>query len=112
MASKKPVYRVRFVSDGNEYELYAKEIDASAMMGFVEVGGFVWGRRTSVIVDPSEQALRNEFDGVKRTYIPYQSIRRIDQVEKGGTGKVVALPGQPKVEAPPVPPMLPDPGKG
>jgi hypothetical protein len=64
-----------------------------------------------LIVDPSEQSLKNEFEGVKKTLIPYHAVQRIDLVEKSGPGKVVALPSSSK-EAPgtPVyPPGMPDP---
>lgn len=110
MAKRKPIYRVRYQSEDKVYELYAEELDTTSMFGFVEVGSFLWGRRSSVIVDPSEQSLRHEFDGVKRTYIPYHCIRRIDLVEKGGTAKIVALPGGASAPVVPgVPPLAPGP---
>ena len=35
-----------------------------------------------MIVDPSEEKLKNEFSSVKRSYIPMHSLVRIDEVEK------------------------------
>jgi len=110
-SSKKPVYRIRYQSEDKLYEIYARKVDTSAMFGFVEIGDFVWGRRSSVIVDPSEQVLRNEFDGVSRTYVPYNAIRRIDVVEKSGSGKILSLAGKRSIEGG-EPPLLLDPDAG
>jgi hypothetical protein len=103
---------VLFHADGKAYELYAHELDTASMFGFVEVGKFVWGSRSEVIVDPSEQSVKNEFDAVKKTYIPYHAVQRIDVVEKGGGGKVVTLAAASKTAtiAPVLPPGIPDPG--
>jgi len=46
-----------------------------------------------VLVDPSEERLKSEFAGVKRTHIPLQAVVRIDEVEKEGTNKIVSLAG-------------------
>ena len=58
------------------------------MFGFVEIEKLLFGEKTSVVVDPSEENLKNEFNGVERTYIPMHSIIRIDEVEKQGTAKI------------------------
>ena len=42
----------------------------------------------SGFVDPSEEKLKSEFSGVKRSYIPLQAIIRIDEVDKEGISKV------------------------
>jgi len=68
-----------------------------------------------VLVDPSEERLKSEFAGVKRTYIPLQAVVRIDEVEKEGTNKIVALASsQGNVSSFPVPPgsLGTKPGKG
>jgi len=92
----KPVYRVLFQSQGSLYELYAAKVDqGGALYSFVEVEGILFGSRGGVLVDPSEERLKSEFAGVKRTYLPLHSIVRIDEVEKEGVNKIVALaPGQ------------------
>ena len=54
----------------------------SDLWGFLEVEEFVFGERSQLIVDPAEEKLKNEFSGIKRSYIPMQSVVRIDQVEK------------------------------
>lgn len=84
----KQIYKVVFHNQNHIYELYAEEIDIESNYAFVTVGGFVFGERSSLLVDPSEEQLKNEFSGVKRTYIPMHSVVRIDEVTKSGTNKI------------------------
>ena len=88
------VYRILFTSEGKGYEIYARRVNQSEMYGFVEIEGLLFGERSSVVVDPTEEALRSEFAGVKRLFIPFHSVSRIDEVEKEGKGRVLALAGQ------------------
>ena len=91
---KQSMYKIIFVNQGKVYEVYAKEIAQSGMFGFIEIAGFVFGEKSSVVIDPSEEKLKSEFQEVKRTYIPLHSVIRIDEVEKGGVAKIVALDGK------------------
>jgi hypothetical protein len=59
----------------------------------VEVEELVFGERSSVVVDPSEEKIKSEFNGVKRTYLPLNTIIRIDEVEKQGTSKISKVEG-------------------
>lgn len=96
----KRVYRILFHNQGSIYELYARNVAQSSMYAFVEVEGILFGERSAVLVDPAEERLKAEFSGVKRTYVPLQSVIRIDEVEKigpnkilpGGDGKIATLP--------------------
>jgi hypothetical protein len=58
------------------------------MWGFIEIEEMVFGERSQIVVDPSEEKLKTEFAGVKRSYIPLQAIIRIDEVEKEGAAKI------------------------
>lgn len=91
--AKKPLYKVIFLNQGKVYEIYARSVSQGALFGFVEVEELVFGRRTSVVVDPSEEKIKTEFEGVKRTYLPMHSVVRIDEVEKEGTSKISKLEG-------------------
>ena len=77
----KSIYRIVFHNQGNVYELYAREISQSAMYAFVEVGDIIFGERSKLVVDPSDEKLKAEFSGVKRTYVPLHGVVRIDEVE-------------------------------
>lgn len=91
--SSKTVYKVVFMNQGQVYEIYARSVGHGALFGFVEIEELVFGERSSVVVDPSEEKIKSEFDGVKRTYLPMHSILRIDEVEKQGLSKVTKLEG-------------------
>jgi hypothetical protein len=83
-----PIYKVIFHNNNQVFEVFARQIYQSDMWGFIEVEEFVFGERSAILVDPSEEKLKNEFAGVKRSYIPLQAIIRIDEVDKEGTGKI------------------------
>lgn len=73
------------------YELYARDVYQGDLYGFVVLEDLVFDEHTSVVIDPGEEKLKMEFDGVSQTIIPMHSIVRIDEVEKKGTAKVTAL---------------------
>ena len=86
--SNEPVFRILFVNKGNNYEIYAKSVQQGYLYGFIEVEELLFSNRASLVVDPSEEKLKSEFEGVKRTQIPMHSVIRIDEVEKQGTAKI------------------------
>ena len=106
--SSQPVYKVIFQNGGQVFEVFARQIYQSDMWGFIEIEELVFGERSAVLVDPSEEKLKAEFSGVKRSYIPLQSIVRIDEVEKegaariseGGSAKIAPFPVMPQGAAP------------
>ena len=86
--SENQIFKVIFNNQGKIYEIYARNVDHGIMFGFIEVEELIFGEKTSVVVDPTEENLKTEFEGVKRTYIPMHSIIRIDEVEKEGAAKI------------------------
>lgn len=95
--TKQPIYRVVFYNQGQIYEVFARQIFQSDLMGFIEVEDFVFGERTQIVVDPAEEKLKTEFAGVKRSYIPMHSLVRIDEVDKEGQVKVSDIKNNDKV---------------
>ena len=89
----KQLYKVVFMSQGQVYEIYARQVGHGELFGFVEVEELVFGERTTVVVDPSEEKIKSEFENVRRTYLPMHSIIRIDEVEKQGISKISKLEG-------------------
>ena len=94
MASKKKLYRVAFVNQGKVYEIYARRVSQGELYGFVDVEGILFGEKSAVVIDPSEERLKSEFEGVSRTHIPMHAIVRIDEVEKQGAAKIVPISGR------------------
>ncbi len=83
-----PVYKVIFQNGKQVFEVFARQIYQSDMWGFIEVEEFLFGERSQILVDPGEEKLKAEFNGVKRSYIPMQAIIRIDEVDKEGSSKI------------------------
>lgn len=87
------IFRIMFVNQGKVYEVYARKVSHGGLFGFVEVEDLVFGERVGVVLDPGEERIKTEFEGVKRTYLPLHSVLRVDEVKKQGTAKIVALEG-------------------
>ncbi len=92
MATKN-LYKITFTNQGKLYEVYAKSVSNSNLLGFIEIESLVFGEKTSLVVDPSEEKIKTEFEGVKRTYIPMHSVLRIDEVDKEGVSKISKAEG-------------------
>jgi len=108
--SSKPIYKVVFMNQGKVYEVYAKHVGHGSLFGFVEIEELIFGARSSLVVDPSEERIQTEFEGVTRTYLPLHSIIRIDEVEKQGVSKVISAEGSNVTQFPM--PMYTPPGEG
>lgn len=87
------IFKVMFVNQGKVYEVYARKVSHGELFGFIALDELVFGERSSVVVDPSEERIKSEFAGVKRTYLPLHAIVRIDEVKKQGVSKISALEG-------------------
>lgn len=87
------IFKVIFANQGKVYEIYARKVSHGALFGFVEVEELVFGERSAVVVDPTEEKVKAEFAEVKRTYLPLHSIVRIDEVRKQGVSKISAVEG-------------------
>jgi hypothetical protein len=105
------IFKVVFVLQGKVWEVYARKVShGGSLFGFVEVEDFVFGERSSVVLDPTEEKIKAEFQGVKRTFLPMHSVLRIDEVRKQGVSKITAYEGG-NVAQFPMPALVP-PGSG
>ena len=78
------------------------------MLGFIEIEELLFGERSQVVVDPSEERLKSEFEGVRRFYVPMHAVVRIDEVEKQGVPRIRQPDdGQAKVSPFPMPMYTP-----
>jgi hypothetical protein len=82
-----------FVNQGKVYEVYARKVGQGRLFGFIEVEGLTFGERSKVLLDPAEEKIKGEFEGVTCTMLPMHSILRIDEVKKQGQAKITALEG-------------------
>ncbi|MCB1172467.1 MAG: DUF1820 family protein [Leptospiraceae bacterium] len=90
----KPLYKVSFVSQGKVYELYARSVGQADLFGFIEIFELVFGEKSSILVDPAEDAMKLEFAQTERLFLPMHSILRIEQMQPNLDFKprIVALP--------------------
>jgi len=89
--AKRRIYRITFRNEGEVYQMYCKGVSQGGLFGFVEVEGFLFGERSTIVVDPSEEKLKHEFANVHRAYVPLHAVIRIDEVERHGTSSIHAI---------------------
>ena len=82
---KSRLYKVTFLSQGKTYELYARHVASSALWGFTEVGELVFEPTgEGLVVDTTEERLREEFKDTTMLHLPMQSIVRVEEVARRG----------------------------
>lgn len=91
MGNESALYRIQFMNNGKNYQLYVRELVQSNLFGFIEIADFVFESQSAVLVDPSAEKLKTEFSGVKRSFIPLQAVIRIDAVSEKGTARISEL---------------------
>jgi len=89
--AKKRLYRVVFHNQGKVYQLYARRVRQGELHGFVDIEGLVFGETSALVIDPSEERLKSEFEGVHVIHVPLHGVIRIDEVEKQGPAKILTL---------------------
>jgi len=92
--AERRVYRVSFFQQGEVYEVYAKQVTQGNLFGFIELEGLLFGERSDVLVDPSQEKLETEFKDVTRAYVPMHAVLRIDEVEKEGVSRITRPEGE------------------
>ena len=102
------LYRITFLNHGRIYALYARRVASSSLWGFTEVSELQFDVNDGVLIDPTEERLRDEFGDTRVLHLPMQSVVRIEEVERKGpsairdatTGESVVmpfpLPGRPR----------------
>ena len=83
MAEKK-LYKVVFLNGGKVYELFSEAVASSGLWGFLEVSGLVFDTSDGVVVDPTEEKMRQEFEHASVLHLTIQSVLRVEEVEKRG----------------------------
>ena len=88
MSRKKTLYKIVFQSQGQVVELYARHVSQGGLFGFIEVEELVFGARSELVVDPSEEGIRNEYGSARRLFLPLHAVLRIEEVEREGPARV------------------------
>ncbi len=80
------MYKISFLNQGKVYELFAAQVSSSDLSyGFIEVSELVFDGDDSVVIDPTDERMREEFADVEVLHIPMHSVIRVEQVKKRGT---------------------------
>lgn len=83
------LYKITFLNQGKSYELFARHVQSGDLWGFTTITDIVFDAPgESLIVDPAEEKLRDEFKDTKALHLPIQSILRIEEVDKRGTAHI------------------------
>ncbi|MBJ7222099.1 MULTISPECIES: DUF1820 family protein [unclassified Brenneria] len=91
MSNESALYRIQFMNNGKNYQLYVRELVPSNLFGFIEIADFVFDSQSTLLVDPSTEKLKTEFSGVSRSFIPLQAVIRIDAVTEKGSARISEL---------------------
>jgi hypothetical protein len=79
------MYKVTFFNQGKVYELFCEKVHGSELAyGFVEIADLIFEDASSVVIDPTEERMREEFADVERMHLPAHAIIRVEQVRKRG----------------------------
>ena len=85
------LYKVIFINRGKVYELYARDVFSSDIYGFIYVSELVFDQNMTIVIDPAEDKLRDEFKNVNVLHLPMQSVIRIEEVKKKMSCKIREL---------------------
>jgi len=90
---KSKLYRISFLNQAKVYELYAGSVEHGSLPGFVEIRDLRFGEHSAVVIDPSEEKLKSEFEGVTCIHVPFHAVIRIDEVARQGTNRIREVDG-------------------
>ena len=76
------IFKVNYISDEEVYEIFCESVSASDMYGFICLEDFIFGEASHLVIDPSEERIKNEFKDVKAVYIPANLILSIYEIKR------------------------------
>jgi hypothetical protein len=81
--TQRTLYKVTFQNAGKIYELHARQVASSTLWGFIEISELAWDT-DSVVIDPTEERLRDEFGSTRVLHLPMYAVVKIEEVERKG----------------------------
>jgi hypothetical protein len=79
------MYKVSFLNQAKVYELFCNRVSGSDLSyGFIEIADLVFESDDSLVIDPTEERLREEFADVEVLHIPMHAVIRVEKVKKRG----------------------------
>ncbi|MBL8300421.1 MAG: DUF1820 family protein [Rhodanobacteraceae bacterium] len=102
------LYKVTFINNGKSYEIYARHVGTSHLWGFTEVGQLVFEPRgEGLVVDPTEERLREEFQHTRTLHLPMHAIVKVEEVERRSPASIRDAANGEKITPFPFPPARP-----
>ena len=101
----KTYYKITFTNDSELYQVCARQVASSDLYGLIEIGDFIFPRN-KLVYNPGEERIRREFEGIRRTWLPYHTIVRIDEVSDQREGEIKIVPLDSLRQVPPQGPLL------
>ena len=80
----KRLYKIIFLNQGKVYELFSEGVTSSGLWGFIEVSDLVFEEGDGLVVDPTEEKMREEFADARVLHLPIQSVLRVEEVDQRG----------------------------
>jgi hypothetical protein len=87
MADKR-LYKIIFLNQGKVYELFSEGVASSGLWGFIEVSDLVFEEGDGLVVDPTEEKMREEFANARVLHLPIQSVLRVEEVAQRGKCRI------------------------
>jgi hypothetical protein len=87
MADKR-LYKIIFLNQGKVYELFSEGVTSSGLWGFIEVSDLVFEEGDGLVVDPTEEKMREEFASARVLHLPIQSVLRVEEVDQRGKCRI------------------------
>lgn len=85
--SNKRLYKIVFANQSKVYELFAKSVSSSDLYGFIRVGELSF-EAGGVVVDPTEERMKEEFGNTDALHLPMHSVVRVEEVKERGAAKI------------------------
>ena len=106
---EKTYYKVSFTRDNELYQICARNVGTSDWWGLIELSGFIFPEN-KLVYNPGEERIKREFSEIRRTWIPYHAIVRVDEVLDTAESEVKIVPLE-SFRRPPSPPLPIERGK-
>lgn len=79
---KKTVYKIQFIDEKKESTtIHASNVNPSSFLGLIEVSDIIFMGSSNILIDPDDERVRKEFKDVERTFLPINTILRIDEIK-------------------------------
>src|SRR5699024_5022846 len=83
------LYKISFFNQGQVYELYCRKIaDSGLSYGFIQISELVFDVDEGVVIDPTQERLREEVGEVEVLHLPMSSVMRIEETKRRGTAVI------------------------